>query len=96
MDAVALLGDILAEALRSQIEAPPLSDVEAQQLAAWDLARQLSAVADLSQDTAYTGLCAIPDNMLSLLHSPQGWSALASYVAADHGLGEPSLMPTIH
>lgn len=96
MDAGALIGEILAEAMRSQNLPKPLTDLEAQSLSAWGLARQLSAVADLSPDTAYDGLCSVPDNMLSLLHSPQGWSALASLVAADNGLGEPALMPTVH
>jgi hypothetical protein len=41
-------------------------------------------------------MCTIPDNLLSLLCSPQGWTAIASMVAADHHLADPGFMPALH
>lgn len=59
-------------------------------------------IGDLSSRTGWD-VCAIevrlsliPDNMLCLLDSPQGWTALADYVAAALGEGLGVYAPTIH
>lgn len=38
----------------------------------------------------------LPENILSLLDYPEGWSALAEFVAADLGLAPCGYRPTVH
>jgi hypothetical protein len=57
-----------------------------------DIAAQWRVGADLVSDA----LTLIPDNMLTLLHSPEGWSALAEYVAAGLGVLRHCYVPTRH
>lgn len=52
--------------------------VSAQVLAA-DVAGELGE----DRESVWDSLTLIPDNMLSLLDHPQGWSALAAYLADD-------------
>ncbi|MBO81420.1 MAG: hypothetical protein CL801_08380 [Citromicrobium sp.] len=65
-------------------------------IAAWSLAQSLSNVFAASPCEIYESLTHIPDNLLVLLESPEGWRALASYVALDLGLHDLRFMPTIH
>ena len=45
---------------------------------------------------AWASLCSVPDNMLSLLDSPQGWTALAGFIACDLGIAAPDYCPKVH
>jgi hypothetical protein len=91
-----ILGSILAGYGIAAEPPPPVSDIEAQAVAASSLSHALARVSDMSVNQVWDCLTSVPDNMLALLHSPQGWTALASLVAADNGLPEPLLMPSIH
>lgn len=93
------LGDLLGAVLGwgGPVEPlPPISDLDAQAVAAATLSHDLARKSDMSVNQVWDCLTAVPDNMLALLHSPQGWTALASLVAADNGVPEPLLTPSIH
>jgi hypothetical protein len=94
MDAVALIGDLIADSLRQDEQA---------RLELWARAVSASSLADAVgprlghlADDAWYSLLKIPDNLLSMLDSPQGWSALAAYIAADLGVAHVSYSPTVH
>lgn len=65
--------------------------VSAQALAA-DVAGELGE----DQGKVWDSLTLIPDNMLSLLDHPQGWSALAAYLADDLRRAPTGYAPTVH
>lgn len=67
-----------------------------QHIAAWDLAAAVSDDLRMPIGLVWDALCTVPDNMLSLLDSPQGWTALAGYIAAELGCRPPSFMPAVH
>lgn len=94
MDAAALIGDVIADAMRRDEEA---------YLELWGRAVSATALADevgprlgKLADDAWYSLLKIPDNLLSMLDSPQGWSALAGFVAADLGAMHVDYFPTVH
>lgn len=60
------------------------------------LADDISQASGLDADLVFAELAHIPDNMLALLESPEGWSALAQYVAADLGVHALDYRPQIH
>lgn len=60
------------------------------------LADDLAGLIGVTPVDAYEALRAVPDNMLSLLECPQGWTAIAGFVAADLGAPAPHYMPTVH
>lgn len=68
---------------------------DAQYRCALALSDALAPVLRCTSAQVFDALSYVPDNMLSLLCSPEGWSALAQFVAAD--LGAPCLnyKPTI-
>ena len=107
MDAGAPLGDILGAVLSGagvalqspeQLarEAQQRLDADAQYKSALALSRALSPRLGLTEAECFDAMCTIPDNLLSLLCSPQGWTAIASMVAADHGRADPGFMPALH
>lgn len=73
-----------------------MATVEAQVASARTLADALAAALHRPSAEVFEALTYVPDNMLMLLGSPEGWSALAQFVAAD--LGAPCLnyCPTVH
>lgn len=44
----------------------------------------------------FDALTYVPEPMLSLLTSPDGWAALSAYVAAERGLAPVVFRPTVH
>jgi hypothetical protein len=60
------------------------------------LAADVADAANLSADAVFEALTCVPENMLSLLASPEGWSALAQYVAADLGVQALNYAPRVH
>lgn len=90
-----LLGEIIAAALT---EAQPALDFDnwAQSVAAHQLADEVAARIDVHRAAAFDCLLHIPDNLLPMLHSPQGWTALAGFIAGDLGASPPAYCPTIH
>lgn len=59
------------------------------------LARAIAQFGECSEAEAFDALTFIPDNMLSLLNSPEGWFVLSQYVADDLGLTGHIPQPTI-
>ncbi|MES2493993.1 MAG: hypothetical protein V4579_12040 [Pseudomonadota bacterium] len=88
------IGDVIAAVLGLRL--PAVSELDGRIISAKALAAQLADLTGLAADDAYSSLCYVPDNFLPLLDSPQGWTALACVVAADCGVPEPALRPTLH
>lgn len=72
-----------------------MDDRAASIIAAEALAEGIAAACKVDPDRAFATLCCIPDNMLVLLDSPQGWTALASYVLQDLGRAG-DYVPRVH
>lgn len=89
------LGEILGAALAGTFE-PVFDPMDAQAIAAADLAAAIAPRLRSDFDEVWDALCRVPDNMLDLLHSPQGWMALASFIASDLGAEPPDYEPTKH
>lgn len=60
------------------------------------LASGLAARTGVAACVLFDALAYVPENMLSLLDYPEGWSALAEVVAADLGMGPVGFRPTVH
>lgn len=63
---------------------------------AYCLVDGLSDRTGISSGVLLRALSYLPENMLSLLDYPEGWSALAEFVAADLGLAPFGYRPTVH
>jgi hypothetical protein len=64
--------------------------------AAITLARDVASFLDYPMDDVWWALCNVPVNMGSLLDTPQGWAALASYLANDLGMRTVDYLPSVH
>lgn len=60
------------------------------------LAAELADLLGEPLNMTWWSLCNVPVNMTHLLDSPQGWSALAGYVACDLGAPDPEYRPRVH
>ena len=60
------------------------------------LVEGLSAQTGIAPGIILRALTYLPENMLSLLDCPEGWTALAEFVAADLGLAPFGYRPTVH
>lgn len=60
------------------------------------LAQELADALGASVNETWHSLCSVHDNMLGLLQSPEGWSALAGYIACDLGLDAADYRPKVH
>lgn len=102
------LGEILEEALRNstavQPDPPPLVTWTEEEeafhytwLSARELAAKLTDHFSLDFETVWTGLGYVPNEILPLLASPSGWTALADRVASDLGAKNfPLFIPVVH
>ena len=91
------LGDVLAEALtRSDDDREMRLAAEAQFLSAKRICADVAPTLGVSQREVFDELATIHDNLLPLLHSPEGWSALAEYAALRLGRAVPPYAPTRH
>ena len=88
------LGDNLAAALAQPARSYTIDD--GGYCSALELARQLAPLFGESEGVIFASLETVPNPMLDYLASPDGWSALASFIAADFGLAVNSYKPTIH
>ena len=84
-------GSLLGSLLR-----PSISDERACYLAAIELARQAAPVIGASEAHVFDALTFVPDNLLDLLCSPEGWTALTSSNAAEFGCAMKAYAPTMH
>lgn len=95
------LGDILGSVLaqneweRREAERQTL-DEQAMFASAYALARQLAPILRVGEADIFQALGYVPDNMLGLLRTPEGWAALAAIVAADFGVPTVTFEPTIN
>lgn len=102
MDALAAIGELLADALISEqarIDRQFDADVERWALvtSADALSRAIAGSSNLTVDEAYSALTYVPDPCLSLLTSPQGWTALALLVVTDlQAIATGTVQPTVH
>ena len=60
------------------------------------LARDVAGMLGLDFCDIWGSVIRIPDNVLTLLDSPQGWTALGAFVAEDFGCELPGYAPTVH
>lgn len=71
-------------------------DVRADQQAAATLINDVAGLLDMPASLVLDVMCTVPENMLTLLDSPQGWKALAGFVAAELGVSPPDYAPGVH
>lgn len=91
------LGEILAQALASTSPIDPgPSDEDVQFNCAAYLVRDVSPILRIDEREVFDALSYVPDAMLPMLETPQGWTALAAHVAADLGCDLPDYSPTLH
>ena len=64
--------------------------------AAQTLSRDLAARLGITARSAFDVLCVMPDNILDLLASPEGWTVLADFIAGSLGLQRRDYAPTVH
>ena len=72
------------------------AEMEILTLIAKALAADIAVNSNIPIGLAICSLFAIPDNLLTLLDSPQGWTALAGFVSADLGAPPPDYCPVLH
>jgi hypothetical protein len=60
------------------------------------LVGDIAGLLDADASEVFGSLCDVPDNMLVLLSSPQGWTALAGFLAMELGAPVPDYRPTVH
>lgn len=61
--------------------------------AAVALAREVAGLLNHPLDDVWWTLCNVPAAMAELLDSPEGWGALAGFVACDLGMSDPEYRP---
>lgn len=64
--------------------------------AAQTLSRDLAARLGITARSAFDVLCDMPDNILDLLASPEGWTVLANFIGGSLGLQPRDYAPTVH
>lgn len=93
------LGEILGAAL-SRIETDAEAEARlaerARWHAAWELADQLAPLFSVEAGEVFDALCRVPEEMLSLLETPEGWAVLAGHIAPRFHLPVVTYHPTIH
>ncbi len=65
-------------------------------LCAAEISRRAGGMIGISEVEAFDALTFVPENLLALLQSPEGWSALARMIANDLGTDIPPFAPTVH
>lgn len=95
------LGEILGAALAYDVEAERREAEErlaasANYRSAWRLADELAPKLGVVPGDVFNALTYVPDNMLHLLASPEGWGMLAEFVAGRLNVASPSYVPVLH
>lgn len=60
------------------------------------LAAEVAGALGADASEVFDALTCVPENMLALLDSPQGWAVLAQYIAGGLGLDSRDYAPTVH
>jgi len=68
----------------------------AQFLAARQFSREVAAALAVEAERVFDALTYVPEGMLTLLHSPEGWSALADHTSAKLGAAGGGYEPLRH
>lgn len=63
---------------------------------AYQLSREVAPLLSMDEEAFFHELTHVPDNMLSLLDSPEGWETLAAWVASNLGAAAPGYQPRRH
>lgn len=76
----------------------PAAAVEywARRLSAFALIPDLAVALGVPAMQVEDALSTVPENKLCLLDSPQGWTVLAGFVAAEIGVRDTGYMPRLH
>ncbi|WP_417592544.1 hypothetical protein [Parasphingorhabdus sp.] len=91
----ATLGEILGAALRSPYVG--ISYDEARLIAATSLVSDICASGiDADFEAVWDFLVHLPDNMLPMLETPQGWYVLSAMIADNFGSTGRVVVPNIH
>lgn len=91
-----LLGDILAAALREDRARAGGWFMDDRYIAATALAGVVAGATGLPYAVIFDQLTRVPEAMLELLQSPEGWGSLSSYLAAHLGAPPIHYLPTRH
>lgn len=90
-------GGIIAAALSADVQRYSEARLlEARCISARYLAHRVGSLLSVPEGEVWDALTFVPDNLLHLLDSPQGWSALSSMVAHDLGILAPAYAPSIN
>lgn len=91
------LGEIISALLSPPVvRLSPVDDLAVMQVIGRHLAGRIADLTGLGAEQVWDAMCHLPDNMLSLLESPQGWTVVASYIASGERVPDPFLKPTVH
>lgn len=90
------IADAVSDAVAAAHEAAIDPQAWLQDMAALQLAYDLADEFGVPVGDVWYSLCNLPQNILTLLESPQGWSTLSAVVAFDMGLPATGYGPTVH
>lgn len=62
----------------------------------YQLARCVAPLMSMGEAELWNALTYVPDDLLHLLDTPDGWTALVGVVACDLGSVAPHYRPTVH
>lgn len=68
----------------------------AREIVACQLIEDAAGHLGVASHDVWACLCSVPENLLSLLDTPQGWTMLAGFAAAELGVDAPDFMPAVH
>lgn len=91
------VGEVISAALKADLDA---YDCEWELAVRFECARHLShclgPLLGVPQGEVWEALTHVPDNLLGLLDSPEGWVTLSGIVAYDLGISPPAYLPAIN
>lgn len=87
------IGDVIAAALSADLAE---RELDTRVHCAMHLAHRTARMLGVTEGEAWEALTYVPDNLLHLLDSPQGWSALTGMIARDLGVAAVPFTPSVH
>ena len=88
--------DLLAAALSSTSIDPADAVLEGRFQSGRHLARAVAPLLDVTEADLWDALTYLPDGLLHLLDTPEGWSALVPILSADLGVKPARFTPSVH
>jgi hypothetical protein len=89
----ASLGEILAHCLAERVE---MTELEAMQCAGLHLARRIAHNSNAEFENVWREMTHLPDGLLKLLDSREGWHALSAVVCGALDVPTASVIPVVH